>query len=397
VIDAVAFAPADGPVDARLGLVDELLAEILRDAYRYVPAVEPRRPTLNSTAPSLRRGALRMAHRGRNVLERSLARAGLSRRHYDAALSDAALRRILELRAGFETTAALLGDAASRRAVLDVLKLRVLGPYHAPLPVTPDRFRAMQAYVDRTMMRRHGTFAVADPWFSPISLYEVPARGGSRISLHAHSVDIVSVFLLDQYSYRGEAGAVAAREGDVVLDVGGCWGDTALYFADLVGPTGRVFTFEFDPQNLEILGTNLALNPELARRIEVVDKALWDVSGETLQFALGGRTTTLFAAGREATFAARTVTLDDFVAGAGPDRVDFVKMDVEGAEGRVLAGARNTLERDAPALALAAYHRDDDLVQLPAALAAGGPDYRCFVRTASPLEEETVLFAAAPR
>jgi FkbM family methyltransferase len=225
----------------------------------------------------------------------------------------------------------------------------------------------------------------------------VPARGGSRISLHAHSVDIVSVFLLDQYSYRGEGGAVAARGGDVVLDVGGCWGDTALYFADLVGPAGRVYTFEFDPQNLEILHTNLALNPELAGRIEVREKALWDVSGETLAFELGGRTTTLFPAGREATFTAQTVTLDEFVEGDGPDRVDFVKMDVEGAEGRVLAGARTTLERDAPAVALAAYHRDDDLVQLPAAIGAAGRDYRCFVRTASPLEEETVLFAAAPR
>jgi FkbM family methyltransferase len=250
----------------------------------------------------------------------------------------------------------------------------------------------MQSYVDRTMLRKPATFEVADPWFSPLSRYEVPRPDGQVIHLHAHSVDVVSVFLLDEYSYRGPEG-VTVQAGDVVLDVGGCWGDTALYFAHLVGPAGRVYTFEFDPDNLAIMRVNLALNPQLAARIEIVEKALWEVSGQTLQFALGGRTTTLLPDGREPRLSAETMTLDDFVDTAGLDRVDFVKMDVEGSEVKVLKGGAATLTSYAPKLALAAYHREDDLVELPRAIDGLDRAYRCFVHTASPLEEETVLFA----
>jgi FkbM family methyltransferase len=376
-------------------LADELVAEVLRDSHHYEPGIEPRRPTLNSTSPSLRRGATRALHRARDHVERVAARTGFTRRHHDPASSAAALLEILSLRDGLEETAHLLGDEASRRALLDVLKLRVLGPYHAPLRITPDLFRAMQSHVDRTMMREAATFAVADPWFSPISKYEVPMPGGPPILLHAHSVDVVSVFLLDQYSYRRGGNAVAAQPGDVVLDIGGCWGDTALYFARLVGPQGKVYTFEFDPQNLEIMHANLTLNPDLASRIQVVEKALWDVSGETLRFALGGRTTTLLTRPWKREFAAETLTVDDFADTAGLARVDFVKMDVEGAESNVLAGSPKTLARYAPRLALAAYHRDDDLVELPRAVSAAHTGYRYFIHTASPLEEETVLFAEA--
>jgi FkbM family methyltransferase len=373
-------------------LTQDLLSEVLRDAHRYVPAIEPGRPTLNSTAPNLRRGLVRTRHRLRNLVELTAARAGFTRSHQDTKAGAAALARIMAMASDLERTADLLGDEASRRALLDVLKLRVLGPYHAPLRITPDRFRAMQSYVDHTMLREPATFEVEDPWFSPISRYEVPGPDGSAISLHAHSVDVVSVFLLDQYSYRGSGEQVVAGRGDVVIDAGGCWGDTALHLACLVGPAGRVYTFEFDPQNLEILRTNLALNPELAKRIEIVEKALWDRSGDRLDFALGGRTTSVVAPHRKPHLAAETITLDDFAAARGLERVDFVKMDIEGAEARALAGARSTLAKWAPKLALAAYHNNDDLVQLPRAIEAADRAYRYFVHTCSPLEEETVLF-----
>jgi FkbM family methyltransferase len=378
-------------------LTQELISELLRDSHRYVPAIEPRRPTLNSTAPSLRRGLVRTRHRVRNLVEQAAARTGFARRHYEAEVAAAQLTRILAIAEELERTVDLLGDEESRRAVLDVLKLRVLGPYHAPLRVTPDRFRAMQSFVDRTMLREPATFEVDDPWFSPISLYEVPGPDGASISLHAHSVDIVSVFLLDQYSYRSAHDQVAAATGDVVIDGGACWGDTALYLACLVGPAGKIYSFEFDPQNLEIMRTNLTLNPELAERIEVVEKALWDRSDERLEFALGGRTTSVVAPRREPQLAATTITVDDFVAARGLEHVDFIKMDIEGAEAKALLGARSTLERWAPRLALAAYHEDDDLVALPRAIEPADRAYRYFVHTCSPLEEETVLFASEVR
>jgi len=371
---------------------DILLPEILRDAHRYAPGIEQSRPTL---VPGRRR-VRTLRERARDIAERLADRAGFARRHFDAGESAARLARIFALSEGLQASYDSLADDVSRRAMVDMLKLRVLGPYHAPLAITPEAYRAKQAWAERELCQRRGTFDVSDPWFSPLSLYRV-AVGDEWVSLHSHSVDIVSVYLLDQYSYVAGPNRVAVEPGNVVLDIGGCWGDTALYFASLVGPAGKVYSFEFDPENLNVMRANLALNPELAGRIEVVEKALWDRSGETLRFAQFGRMTSVMVGeDSPSQLETETITLDDFVAERGIDRLGFVKMDVEGAELNVLRGAHDSLKRFAPRLAIAAYHKDDDLVRLPEAVKSLG-DYRFFLDTFSPVEEETVLFADAVR
>jgi len=380
-------------------LPELLLAEVLRDAHRYTPGIEQRRPTLvQRSDPVWRRLIALGREHGRNLVERVAGRAGFSHRHFDPGLAAERLKRMLVGSEGLQTTYTLLADEHSQRALIDLLKLRVLGPFHAPLPITPERFRAWQARVERELRTQSATFEVSDPWFSPLSLYRVPVDGGEAVVLHDHSVDIVSVFQLGQYSYAQGPHRVGVEPGDTVLDVGGCWGDTALYFASLVGPTGKVYTFEFDPESLEILRANLSLNPTLATRIEVVERALWDRSGEMLRFVQAGRCTSILDGdSRAGDLRASTITLDDFVRQAGIDRLGFVKMDVEGAELKVLRGGRESLNSLAPKLAIAAYHNDDDLVRIPAEISSLEVDYRFYLRTFSPVEEETVLFADATR
>lgn len=368
---------------------------MLRDAHRYAPGVEQRQPTLVTEANgNARRRVRALRERARDVVEQAASRAGFTRSHFEPVEAAERLAEVLALAEGFDATYARLSDEWSRQMLVNVLKLRVLGPYHAPLPVTPEAFRAAQARADSDLRVEHGTFEVSDPWFSPLSRYRVPARSGGSIELHGHSAEIASVFLLDEYCYARGGSGVDTLEGDVVLDIGGCWGDTALYFADRVGPSGKVYTFEFNPESLAIMRANLALNPTLAGRIEIVERALWDSSGQTLEFwSAGAQTAVVPEQAGEGALSATSVTVDDFVRTQGIDRVGFVKMDVEGSEPRVLRGARAVIERDAPRLAIAAYHRSDDLVQLPAATAECGVDYAFFVDTASPLEDETVLFA----
>jgi FkbM family methyltransferase len=208
--------------------------------------------------------------------------------------------------------------------------------------------------------------------------------------MHGHSVDIVSVFQFGQYTYAHGSAQVGVQPGDVVLDIGGCWGDTALHFAHLAGTAGKVFTFEFDPESLAILRANLDLNPELASRIEIVERAVWERSGDWLEFTQAGRCTVLTEEGTGDGIRAQSVTIDDFVREAGLERLDFVKVDVEGAEPSVLSGGQASFERFSPKLAVAAYHRDDDLVNIPRALAH---PTRLYLDSYSPVEEETVLFA----
>ena len=70
------------------------------------------------------------------------------------------------------------------------------------------------------------------------------------------------------------------------------------------------------------------------------------------------------------------VPIDDVVDELGLETVDFIKMDIEGAERHALAGARRTLERFAPRMALCVYHNEEDYEVLSQIAREARPDYR---------------------
>ena len=76
--------------------------------------------------------------------------------------------------------------------------------------------------------------------------------------------------------------------------------------------------------------------------------------------------------------------LDDILAGLGIDHVDYIKMDIEGAEREALKGAKNTLRRDKPVIMIDAYHRDDDPVVLPKVIHDGNALYTSSCSLCSP-------------
>lgn len=64
--------------------------------------------------------------------------------------------------------------------------------------------------------------------------------------------------------------------GGHVIDAGGCFGDTALGFADVVGERGHVYVFDPMPKHCSIMGEAVAMNPGLALRISIVSVGLAD-------------------------------------------------------------------------------------------------------------------------
>src|SRR5205814_3563609 len=172
-------------------------------------------------------------------------------------------------------------------------------------------------------------------------------------------------FQAQQYRCAGSSPVIEASPGDCVIDGGGCWGDTALYFANKVGASGKVVTFEFTSANLNIMRRNLALNPTLNERIEIVEKALWNNSRETIRYAENGSGTSLTSSGQESgDKSAGTIALDDFVNQRRLPKVDFIKLDIEGAELQGLKGAEQILRKVKPKLALCVYHRLEDLFDI---------------------------------
>jgi hypothetical protein len=74
--------------------------------------------------------------------------------------------------------------------------------------------------------------------------------------------------------------------------------------------------------------------------------------------------------------------------------VDYIKMDIEGAGFAALEGARETIRKFKPKLAISVYHSLGDFARIPSFLSGIGVPYRFFHSHATIHEEETVLFAA---
>jgi FkbM family methyltransferase len=296
------------------------------------------------------------------------------------------LSELLRFAEGFERLFEQLEDEAEKALMVRIMAFRVLGHRKVRLPLTLERVHSLIERAEAACTAK-GTASVGIlGWESDD--YDLSSLG-YPLRVRAYVAAIVQTFELEQYRCPG-APELGARAGDVIVDGGGHWGDTALYFAHAAGPEGRVVSYEFDPANLEIFRHNLQQNPAVAERIDVVPAALWHRQGEQVAVHSFGPATQIRPDGEAS---AQTDTIDALVARGAVPRVDFIKLDIEGAELAALRGAEATLRRDRPRLAIAAYHRPDDLSELPEYLDGLGLGYRFRLAHATMHAEETVLFA----
>jgi FkbM family methyltransferase len=155
--------------------------------------------------------------------------------------------------------------------------------------------------------------------------------------------------------------------GMVVVDAGGGRGEFALYVSRLVGPDGRVFMLEPDPESRAMAEKAFGANGGKPDNLTVVPEGLWKEPG-TLTFAAGlGESSVLVETGSEMAKQARAQgaelvsiqvhSLPSLVEALKMSRLDLVKMDIEGAEVEAIEGAGPTLARMKPKFTIAAYHQ----------------------------------------
>ena len=357
-----------------------LFSRVLSDSHQNLPGVQDNWGMVRPLSARRRAG---------DAFESLSTRMRMSRRHFVPAEAGARLAGVASLSEALAHTDSLLADQTSRDLLLDVISTRVLGEHHARLPVSQAEFRAACARIDEDM--REESEVDASEGGGSLHRYAVPGRRGS-VTLIGVAFLVHEFFGSEQYALRRPGVEIAPEAGDVVIDGGGGWGETALYFADAVGAGGLVLSFEFVADNLRLFGRNMALNPHLRDQVRLVAHPIWSAPGVDLAYApAGGQTSVAAPAG--ATEEARTESIDHACAEHGIDRVDFLKLDVEGAEMEALRGAEQTIRRARPKLALSVYHRDEDLARIPAWVHDLGLGYRLFMDHSWPGPAETVLFA----
>ncbi|MBM1175077.1 FkbM family methyltransferase [Microvirga arabica] len=175
----------------------------------------------------------------------------------------------------------------------------------------------------------------------------------------------------------------------VVLATGG----TTINFADAVGPEGRVYSFEFMPDNIDVYHANVHANPRLQNRISLVNKPVWSETGRTMSIVGEGPATQVQFADIPDAMKVTAITIDDFVETAGLPHVDLIKMDIEGAEMNALKGAARTIERFKPRIAVCIYHQLFDFYELPQFLLGIREDYKLYSGHSTTHGDESVIFA----
>ena len=206
-------------------------------------------------------------------------------------------------------------------------------------------------------------------WDTPAGQLWVPGRKHTRYWL----ADMLAELNTGLYVHE----KIRVRPGDIVLDCGASIGVFTRQALSMGAAT--VVAIEPGPDSVECLRRNFP--SEIASgKLIVCPRGVWDRE-DALPLIVDGNTSigdgfVIRRPGDHLGVSVPLTRIDTLVSELKLPRVDFIKMDIEGAEQEALRGARQTLARFRPRLAISAYHKREDPREIPALVRSARPDYR---------------------
>jgi FkbM family methyltransferase len=172
-------------------------------------------------------------------------------------------------------------------------------------------------------------------------------------------------------------GEFGPHSGDIVLDCGANVGVTIR--EELAAGASKIVAIEPAPENLECLRRNFPAEIQSGRVI-ITPKGVWDKEDVlTLRVDPKNSAADSFVIERKGAVNVEKIpltTIDKLVSELHLERVDYIKMDIEGAEPRALAGAHDTLAKFKPRISIASYHEPDHPKLIPQIIRKARPDYQ---------------------
>ena len=186
-------------------------------------------------------------------------------------------------------------------------------------------------------------------------------RGGLNWELDLREGIDFSIYLLGAFEPATvKAYTRLVSPGSTLVDIGANIGAHTLFLGSLCGSNGRVIAFEPTRYAFGKLKRNVSLNPGIASRIFCCQSMLVASGGDPVEQAIYSSWPLENSASMEVhaehkgrlmeTQGAIAETLDSALQRLAVQRVDFVKLDVDGHEASVLAGACQTFARHRPAI-----------------------------------------------
>jgi len=275
------------------------------------------------------------------------------------------VRMLTEQTDRFQAICDLLADDLSRETYLADIKNRILRLYFSG-------FLADQ-------LTNAGLYSAAEHRRDIID-YKTNPMAGHWSDFIANDVMIA---IKGQYSI---AGIFEIKPGDIVLDVGSYNGVTAIHFAHQAGPSGHVYSLEPVLEQFSEAEKNTAPY----ENITCVPLGLSNRVG-VCRFSSQGAVSRIDDSGDKLV---NIDTLDHFVSDRALQKIDLIKMDIEGGELKALYGSLQTINRFRPRLAICIYHNEgEDLLTIPLFIQQMDLNYGFYIRKYHMSWQETVLLA----
>lgn len=276
----------------------------------------------------------------------------------------------------------LLEDDDSRELYMFLIAYRMAGHLSIKLPVN---FVEKKAELEHFRSCEHSTPSTLplSGIFGNISHFDFEYNG-DRYVVDCQGLEYY--LFRRQYFYEQGDVRVAPELGDYVIDGGACLGDTAAVFSNAVGADGKVYSFDPIAGHQEVLQYNASQFP--FKNVVPMPYGLSD-----REVICPSMVVNMYAPGFSSINKPVPLrSIDKLVETGEIEKIDFIKLDVEGAELETLRGAKNSIHRFKPKLAVSLYHRPNDLFELIQYIRSEFPFYKFSLGHYTIHQEETVLY-----
>jgi FkbM family methyltransferase len=282
-----------------------------------------------------------------------------------------------------------LADQTSRDLYVDLIRYRLAGHLHVRIRTAVHQLQHEAERCRNAFTTTPSTLALSG-MFGNLLHYAGTWRG---MQYEADTVKDALLYGLvyGQYNFNRTGVEIAPKPGERVIDAGAFTGESSIIFARAVGESGTVYAFEPVENHTEVCKLNFS-RPGY-QHVTLFEYAVGDCNVDAPPVRVSEYSPGYRASSAEAPVSTRRI--DDLVADGSIDRVDFLKMDVEGAEMAALRGAESAIRKFRPKLALSIYHKPDDLFEIINYVHGLGLGYALFIDHHTIFDEETVLYAKA--
>lgn len=208
-----------------------------------------------------------------------------------------------------------------------------------------------------------------------------------------HEMQLIEEIADDSEEQYFDKDLIKYSAEDIFLDCGGYTGDTVLcYLKHNMGKYKKIICLEPDEDNYNIIRDNILGNGLC--NIELYNIAAYNCN-QMLKFdkigSGSGKIIDKIGEKNTEIVMVEADRIDNIINGA---KVDFIKMDIEGAEYKALIGAVNTIQEYRPTLMISVYHKQDDFITIPLLIKSLNPNYKLYMRHYRKMSvQETVLYA----